>query len=203
MGGVVMMFAGAAVYYRTRLQPTIALSSTKAEFMNMTDAGKAALYLRWILEDLNIVQTEPTRILADNAGAVQLCNAGKPTRRTRHVEQKHFIILQWTDDELINFVQTPTDQNYSDTLSKQTARTKFYEHTDIFMGRRKPAYAIDGLPNLGNNLGNNSETDKQQHEQLNNDGNLQQPIPIIHYMSFSTSNNVNNIINNPLYDILQ
>ena len=80
MGGVVIMFAGAAVYYRTHLQPTIALSSTEAEFMNMTDAGKAALYMRWILEDIGIIQTQPTPILADNAGAVQLCNAQRPTR---------------------------------------------------------------------------------------------------------------------------
>jgi hypothetical protein len=45
MGGIVMMLAGAAVYYRTRLQPTIAQSSTEAELTNMADAGKAALYL--------------------------------------------------------------------------------------------------------------------------------------------------------------
>jgi hypothetical protein len=38
-----MMLAGAAVYYGTRLQPTIAQSSTEAEFINMADAGKAAL----------------------------------------------------------------------------------------------------------------------------------------------------------------
>ena len=44
-----MMLAGAAVYYQTRLQPTIiAQSSKEAKSTNMTDAGKAALYLRWI-----------------------------------------------------------------------------------------------------------------------------------------------------------
>jgi hypothetical protein len=31
MRGIIMMLAGAAVYYRTRLQPTIAQSSTEAE----------------------------------------------------------------------------------------------------------------------------------------------------------------------------
>ena len=54
---------------------------------------------------------------------------------------KHFVILQWTDDKFINFIDTKTDENYSNSLSKPTARTKFYEHTDIFMGRRWPAYA--------------------------------------------------------------
>ena len=45
MGAVVMILTGAAVYYQARLQPTVALSSTEAEFVNMTDTGKAALYI--------------------------------------------------------------------------------------------------------------------------------------------------------------
>jgi hypothetical protein len=101
----------------------------------MADAGKAALYLRWILEEIGIIMKAPTPILAGNQGAVRLANAHQPTRRTRHVEMKHSIILQWTDDKFIDFVDTSTDENYSDSLSKPTGRTKFYEHTDVFMGR--------------------------------------------------------------------
>ena len=84
---------------------------------------------------------QPTLIHADNQGVIRMANAQQPTCRTRHVEMKHFVILQWTDDKFINFIDTKTDENYSDSLSKPTARTKFYEHTDIFMGRRRPAYA--------------------------------------------------------------
>jgi hypothetical protein len=44
-GGVVFLLVGGAIYYRTRIQPTVAQSSTEAEFGFMTDAGKAALYI--------------------------------------------------------------------------------------------------------------------------------------------------------------
>jgi hypothetical protein len=142
MGGIVVMLAGAAVYYRTRLQPTIAQSSTEAEFTNMADAGKAALYLRWILDEIGIIMDVPTPILADNQGAVRLANAHQPTRRTRHVEMEHFIILQWTDDKFIDFVNTSTDENYSDSLSKSTGRTKFYEHTDVFGKTKTGIYIV-------------------------------------------------------------
>ena len=94
MGGIFMMLAGAAVYYGTQLQPTVALSSTEAEFANMADAGEAALYIRWILEELRIIQIDPTSICVKNYGACHMAKAQKPTRRTRHVELKHFIILQ-------------------------------------------------------------------------------------------------------------
>ena len=66
---------------------------------------------------------------------------------------KHFVLLQWTDDKFINFINTKTDENYSDTLSKPTARTKFYKHTDIFMGRRWPAYTDDTDPNTNSQKG--------------------------------------------------
>ena len=156
MGGVVMMLAGAAVYYRARLQPTVALSSTKAEFVNMTNAGKAALYIRWILEEIGLMQVDPTPIQADNSGAIAITNAHKPTRRTRHVNMRAFIILQWTDNKFINFVQTPTKNQTSNSLSKATDRVKFYEHMDVMMGRQKSHYVdqptkiIHYISRLGN-----------------------------------------------------
>ena len=94
MGGIFMILAGAAVYYQTRLQPTVAQSLTEAEFTNMVDAGKAALYLKWIIEELRIIMDLPTPIHADNQGAIRMANSQHPTQRTRHVEMKHFVILQ-------------------------------------------------------------------------------------------------------------
>ena len=137
-----MMLAGAAIYYRTRLQPTVAQSSTEAEFTNMADAGKAALYLKWILEELGIIMDNPTPIHADNQGAIRMANAQQPTRRTRHVEMKHFIILQWTDNKFINFVNTNIDENYSDSLCNPTGRMEFYEHTDISVVCKKQVYGL-------------------------------------------------------------
>lgn len=140
MGGIVIMLAGAAIYWRVRLQPTVALSSTEAEFTNMTDAGKAAIYLRYILDELELTQSTPTQIIADNQGATRMAMAHQPTRRTRHVEMKHFAVLQWTEDEHIAFKDTPTSLNIADSLSKPTPRTTFYEHFDCLMGRRRPQY---------------------------------------------------------------
>ena len=161
-GGIVMMLAGAAINYRTRLQPTVAQSSTEAEFTNMADAGRVALYLKWILEELGIIMDNPTPIHADNQGAIRMANIQPPIHRTRHLEMKHFVRLQWTYDKFINFILTKTDESYSNSLSKPTSKTKFYDHTDIFMGRRHPVYTTK--PSL------NSHSQKG----------------IVHYLSLST-----------------
>jgi hypothetical protein len=94
-GGIVFFYAGGAVYYRSRINPTVAQSSTEAELAFMTDAGKAALYLRLILEELHLDQLHPTKIAVDNRGAQQLTNAQQPTKRTCHIDMRDFCILQW------------------------------------------------------------------------------------------------------------
>ena len=53
---------------------------------------------------------------------------------------RDFCILQWTEEEQILFMDVASAYNVSDSLSKPTGRIKFYEHMDILMGRRKPAY---------------------------------------------------------------
>ena len=93
MGGVVLMLAGGAVYYRTNLQPTIAQSSSEAEFTTMADAGKASMYICWILDKLEKPQEVSTQIIADNQGSIKITSAQQPTRRVCHVEMKHFAIL--------------------------------------------------------------------------------------------------------------
>ena len=144
VGGVNFFFAGGTVYYRCRIYPTIAQSSTEAEFQSMTDAGKTAIYLRSILEEVSLEQLEPTEIEVDNRGARQLANAQQPTRRTRHIDMKDFVILQWTEEEKIKFVDVKSEYNAADAVSKPTGRTKFHTFKDILMGRRRPDY-VRGL----------------------------------------------------------
>jgi hypothetical protein len=134
------MLAGAAIFYKTRYQPTVALSSTEAEFATAVDSGKAALYLRSILYEIGVEQTLPTIIYEDNNGARLMTNAQQPTRRTRHVELKQFAVLRWVEDEQIIFGDIGTAHNISDSLTKQTGRIKFYQHHDILMGPIRPAY---------------------------------------------------------------
>ena len=139
-GGIAFMLAGGTVYFRTRIPAGVAQSSTEAEFCMMVDAGKAAIYIRSILDEINIPQIQPTKILCDNRGARHMANSQRPTKRTRHVDMKQFVILEWTEEEHIMFQDVPTANNPSDSLSKQTGRIKFYEHMDVLMGRQCPTY---------------------------------------------------------------
>jgi hypothetical protein len=141
VGGIVFLHAGGAVCCKCRRLPTVALSSTEAEFASMADAGKAALCLRSLLSDMGFAQELPTEIQADNHGALQMATAQQPTRRTRRVDMKQFVILQWSEEDLISFTDCPSALLMADSVTKQAGRTKFYEHMDVVMGRRKPRFS--------------------------------------------------------------
>ena len=140
VGGTLIFLGGAAIVYKTILQRTIALSSTEAEFYALSEAGKLVLYIRFVLEDLDMTQKGPTTIYEDNRGCLQMTQALKPTKRTRHVETRYFAILEWSQTDQVKIKKIDTADNASDNLTKPNGRILFYRHTDTILGKRKPLY---------------------------------------------------------------
>jgi hypothetical protein len=138
--GLVIMMAGGVIAYKSKYQPTIALSSTEAEFTAAAEAGKTTLYLRSILHELGFSQYLPTILYEDNTGALHMANAQQPTRRTRHMDTKYFAIQDWVEHDQLDVTQIGTALNISDAFTKALGRIKFYEQTDVIMGRRTPPY---------------------------------------------------------------
>jgi hypothetical protein len=138
--GIIIMVAGAAVVYKTHYQRAVALSSTEAEFVSASDAGKMALYIRSLLQDLGFAQQHPTPLRIDNKGALHMVTAGAPTKRTRHVDIRYFALLQWSETRQLQAESIPTAHNISDSMTKATGRVKFHQHADLYMGRQTPRY---------------------------------------------------------------
>ena len=132
------MLAGGLIAYKSKYQATVALSSTEAEFTTSAEAGKTILCIRAILQELGYEQYQPTTLYIDNQGALHMANAEQPTRRTRHMDTKTFAIQQWVKEEHMTLQPVTTQNNAADHFSKALGRIKFYEQTDILMGRIKP-----------------------------------------------------------------
>jgi hypothetical protein len=145
--GLAIMMAGGVIAYKSKYQQTIALSSTEAEFTAAAEAGKMTLYLRSILHELGFSQDLPSIIFEDNTGALHMANAQQPTRRTRHMDTKHFAIQDWVAHDQVDLAPIATANNISDAFTKALGRIKFYEQTDVLMGRRIPPYVPQWIKN--------------------------------------------------------
>ena len=144
--GIIFKLAGGAVFYKMKFQEMIAMSSTKAEFTAASEAGKYILYVWSILEEIGIPQTDATVLYEDNQGALLMANAKQPTKRTHHMDVKHFKLQEWVEHDLIIMERINTSDNYADVFTKAQGRCLFYRHMDYVMGKVKPYYVTNATP---------------------------------------------------------
>ena len=138
--GLALAIAGAAIAWKCRVQPTVSLSSTEAECLAASDAGKMALYLRSILDELHVPQTYATVIYEDNRGALLMASAAQPTKQSRHIDIREYAILDWVERDLITLEDVASGLNTSDVVTKQTGGILFARHVDNLTGRLPPPY---------------------------------------------------------------
>lgn len=63
---------GAAISWKSRLQPTVSLLSTAAECKATTEVGQEMVWLRGLLSNISVKQKSPTVLCSDSTGAVSL-----------------------------------------------------------------------------------------------------------------------------------
>jgi hypothetical protein len=136
-----MRLAGGTIAYKTKFQPTVAGSSTEAEFMAAYDAGKMILFVRSILWDLGIPQEAATTMYEDNGVCTAMGNAQKPTPRTRHIDIKYFSLGEWVEHNLMLLECINTKMNMPDHFTKSLSPTLFHRHTDFLLGHIPPLYS--------------------------------------------------------------
>jgi hypothetical protein len=92
--GFVFMISGGAVSWASRLQPTVALSSTEAEYMAACAATQEAVYFRQLLGDLGCGVSGPTVIYVDNQGAIALGENPVRHKRSKHIEVRYHYVRE-------------------------------------------------------------------------------------------------------------
>ena len=132
--GLVFMFCGGPLAYKSKIQSTVSTSSTEAEFLAAVHAAKIAKYLRSILLELGYPQIGPTTLFEDNAAAILMVNANRPTPRARHIDIQHFSLQEWKAANEIVLSHIPGVVNSADSLTKSLGSTLHHRHVRRLMG---------------------------------------------------------------------
>lgn len=85
--GYLFKLDGAVVSWKSRLQPTVSLSSTEAEYKATTEAGQEVVWLRESLCNISLPQINPTIPCSDSTGAVSLTKKAIFHARIKHIEK--------------------------------------------------------------------------------------------------------------------
>jgi hypothetical protein len=116
--GYVFTLAAGVIAYRSKTQSITATSSTEAEFIMAVAAAKVAKYLRFIFSQLGFPQHSPTILYEDNKFTIKMVNAGRPTKRSCHIDIQFFTTQDWKRAGHIVLEHIAGVINPSDALTK-------------------------------------------------------------------------------------
>lgn len=125
---------GALVSWRSSLQPTVATSSTCAEYMQNSEAAREAVWLRRLANDLGIPTNGPTVIQQDNEGARALTEDCVLHRRSKHIDIKYHHVRELVDRGVIVFKHVPTNTLAADVMTKPLSRPTFQRFVKQLFG---------------------------------------------------------------------
>ena len=124
--GYLFTFAKAPVSWKSTLQSTVALSTTEAEYMAITEAVKEAIWLQGLLEDLGVGQKH-IDVFCDSQSAIHLAKNQVLHARTKHIDVRYHFVREILEEEEIFLQKIRTTENPADMLTKVVTRSKF-EH---------------------------------------------------------------------------
>jgi hypothetical protein len=115
-------------------QTITAQHTCDSESMSINYAAKQAIWTRGILGELGHDQKTPTPIYCDNSSAVQLCHNPVFHKRSKHLRLKMQLTTDLIQNEEINVLKIPTDNNIADICTKGQDRKRLYKNlNDINM----------------------------------------------------------------------
>lgn len=122
--GYCTFIAGSCVSWRARKQPTVATSSTEAEYRAAYEVGQETVWLRKLLLDLGHEQSTATTLKCDNQGAIFLQKNPLFQSRSRHFNNKFHWIREKVEDKTIAPIYINTSLMIADFLTKSVPRPK-------------------------------------------------------------------------------
>lgn len=134
MTGWAFHLAGAAVAWKSRVQPLVALSSTEAEIIAVDDATRELRYLEKILADFGIAAPRPTPIGQDNLSTCRLVGSTRWNPRSKHLALRYHSTGDLQRAGVLQVKYLPTDAMPSDALTKALARAPHQRHTKVLLG---------------------------------------------------------------------
>ncbi|XP_024018583.1 uncharacterized protein LOC112090760 [Morus notabilis] len=110
---------------RSKKQNVVAQSSAEAEFRAVAQGICEVLWLRKLLEELQVTVEFPVKLYCENKSAINISLNPVQHDRTKHVEvDKHFI-KENVEKGIICMTYVPTQDQVADIFTKGLARQKF------------------------------------------------------------------------------
>jgi hypothetical protein len=137
--GYIYTFAGGPITWSSKLQRSVSTSTTEAEYLALAHAGKEAVWIRSMLEQLHRFEqvSKPTTIYGDNQGALALVQNPEFHARTKHIDVSAHYVRELSEDQKISLQYIQTGEMLADMLTKPLKKVRHAKNVEQ-VGLRAP-----------------------------------------------------------------
>ncbi|KAG6606568.1 Retrovirus-related Pol polyprotein from transposon TNT 1-94 [Phytophthora cinnamomi] len=124
--GYAFMMNGGCISWRSKKQRTVALSSTEAEYMALSEATQEAVWLKVFLRELGeMASDEAIKIYEDNQGSIALAKNPEFHKRTKHIDIRYHFVREKVEDGQVVLEYCSTKDMLADIMTKAITSVQF------------------------------------------------------------------------------
>lgn len=122
--GCIFKVFGNSVVWFTRKQQSVALSSTEAEYVALSQAISEACWLKALLVDFGF-NLGPIKLFEDNQSTIKMAHMSTSTSRVKHLEIRRAFVKEKLEKGIINLEYVSTSEQLGDIFTKPLGGVQF------------------------------------------------------------------------------
>jgi hypothetical protein len=124
--GMLVTYQGLPIYWRSKRQPIVTISTAEAELVALTDTALQVQWLQMLLtEDFKIDTTNT--LICDNRATTRIAEDPICSQKTRHIEVRFKKVQEYVDKKMTKVIWVPTNEQHADVFTKALPNLKLQE----------------------------------------------------------------------------
>ena len=139
--GFIVFLAGAPLFWQSKLQTIIALSTAESELIALSEATRFLKSVTYLLDEIQekgmIPKMKPKvhcQVFEDNAAALEISKVPKIRPRTRHINVLYHHFRSEVANDRVTIKPIKSHENVADVLTKQQPSSLFRYHRQKING---------------------------------------------------------------------
>ena len=122
VAGFIVYFMGVPISWKSKGQKTVALSSSEAEYVALSEAAKEIKFIYQVLISIGFKVKLPIIVYVDNLGTIFMSENVSVSNRTKHVDIRYRFVQEFVLDGFIKIIFVRTNNNDADIFTKNLGR---------------------------------------------------------------------------------
>ena len=123
------------ISYKSRKQPTVALSTCEAEYMSLVAAIQEEKYLTSFLNEIINLNQKMFTLHSDNQSAIALVKNPLQHQCTKHIDVKYHFVRDEISDGKLKLLYVSSENNLADLFTKPVAKPQNCKFKSMIMGK--------------------------------------------------------------------